>query len=406
MKVLYIASIFPKENEEDNIYTDLAEALKEKGHDVVVVVSDERKNASETRMCRERNIEVIRVKTGNLYNVGLFEKATSFITMQNKLKDAINKYLGDKKFDLVLLMAPPITMYSVAKFAMKKFNCISYLMQKDIFPQNALDLGILNKSNPAYWYFRNIEKKLYKTVTVIGCMSNGNKKYLLENNSFIDEKKIELFPNTIKINKELYWSKTSIRQKYNIPEDNVIAIYGGNFGRAQGIDFLIKVLDEYKNNNKVYFILIGKGTEKDRLFKHIQTNKIKNVLYLDYVPKKEYCEILSQSDIGLVFLDHRFTIPNIPSRTLTYFEYSLPIMAATDKSTDYKELIEDESLSGLWCESNNLKEFINKFNFLLDNPKIRKEMGERGRKYLENNLGVDKSVELLEQAFKNFKQYN
>lgn len=403
MKVLYIASIFPKENEEDNIYTDLAEALKEKGHDVVVVVSDERKNASETRMCRERNIEVIRVKTGNLYNVGLFEKATSFITMQNKLKDAINKYLDDKKFDLVLLMAPPITMYSVAKFAMKKFNCISYLMQKDIFPQNALDLGILNKSNPAYWYFRNIEKKLYKTVTVIGCMSNGNKEYLLENNSFIDEKKIELFPNTIKINKDLYWSKTSIRQKYNIPEDNVIAIYGGNFGRAQGIDFLIKVLDEYKNNNKVYFILIGKGTEKDRLFKHVQINKIKNVLYLDYVPKKEYCDFLFQSDIGLVFLDHRFTIPNIPSRTLTYFEYSLPIMAATDKNTDYKELIENESLSGLWCESNNLKEFINKFNFLLDNPKIRKEMGARGRKYLENNLGVDKSVELLEQAFNKFK---
>ena len=159
MKVLYMASIFPKENEVDNIYTDLAEALKEKGHDVVVVVSDERKNASETRMCRERNIEVIRVKTGNLYNVGLFEKATSFITMQNKLKDATNKYLGDKKFDLVLLMAPPITMYSVAKFAMDKFNCISYLMQKDIFPQNALDLGILNKSNPAYWYFRIKEKK-------------------------------------------------------------------------------------------------------------------------------------------------------------------------------------------------------------------------------------------------------
>ena len=121
------------------------------------------------------------------------------------------------------------------------------------------------------------------------------------------------------------------------------------------------------------------------------------------MPKKDYCEILSQSDIGLVFLDYRFTIPNIPSRTLTYFEYSLPIMAATDTNTDYKDLIEKDSMSGLWCESNKIEEFKKRFNFLIDNPRIRKEMGRSGREYLEDNLRVEKSVDLLERAFQKFK---
>ena len=75
-------------------------------------------------------------------------------------------------------MTPPVTLYSVVKFAMKKFKCNSYLMQKDIFPQNALDIGILDKYNPVYWYFRRIEKNLYKVATVIGCMSKANKEYL------------------------------------------------------------------------------------------------------------------------------------------------------------------------------------------------------------------------------------
>ena len=403
MKILFIASIFPKENEEDNIYTDLAEELKKKGHEVVVLVLEERKNIKKTKIQKERNIEVLRVKTGNIYNVSLSEKAISFITMQDKLKSAIEKYLSNYNFNLILFMSPPVTLYSVVKFAMKKFKCNSYLMQKDIFPQNALDIGIFDKYNPAYWYFRRTEKNLYKVATVIGCMSKSNKEYLLEHNKFLDEKKLELFPNTIKIDKDICYSKTSIRTKYNIPQDSVIAIYGGNFGKPQGIDFLIKVLEEYKNNNKVYFILIGKGTEKDKLFKYIKNNNINNVVCLDYVPKKDYCEILSQSDIGLVFLDYRFTIPNIPSRTLTYFEYSLPIMAATDTNTDYKDLIEKDSMSGLWCESNKIEEFKKRFNFLIDNPRIRKEMGRSGREYLEDNLRVEKSVDLLERAFQKFK---
>lgn len=403
MKILFIASIFPKENEEDNIYTDLAEELKKKGHEVVVLVSEERKNIEKTKIQKERNIEVLRVKTGNIYNVSLPEKAITFITMQDKLKSAIEKYLSNYNFNFILFMTPPVTLYSVVKFAMKKFKCNSYLMQKDIFPQNALDIGILDKYNPAYWYFRRIEKKLYKVATVIGCMSKANKEYLLKHNSFLDEKKIELFPNTIKIDKEIYYNKTSIRTKYNIPQESVIAVYGGNFGKPQGIDFLIKILEEYKNNSRIYFILIGKGTEKEKLFKHIKNNNIKNVVCLDYVPQKEYFEILSQSDIGLVFLDYRFTIPNIPSRTLTYFEYSLPIMAATDKNTDYKDLIENKSMSGLWCESNKIEDFKKRFEFLLDNPKIRKEMGRSGREYLEDNLRVEKSVDLLERAFQKFK---
>lgn len=405
MNILYIASVFPTPKEGSNLYTDLAEELIEKGNKVTVVVSEERQKIDKTQMQEERNIKVLRVKTGNLYDVSLYEKAISFITLQTKLKNAIKEYLSNEKFDLIIFMSPPVTLYSVVQFAMKKYNCISYLMQKDIFPQNALDLGLMTKMNPSYWYFKHKEKELYKTSTVIGCMSNANKEYLLKNNKYLNSNKVQIFPNTIKINKinSNIKSKLTIREKYNIPKEKIIAVYGGNFGRAQGIDFLIQVLNEYKNNNKIMFILYGRGTEKNRLINTVKQNNIKNVIIKDYASENEYSKLLQEADIGLVFLDYRFTIPNIPSRTLAYFKYGIPIMAATDKKTDYKKLIEQQSKSGLWCESNNIKEFKNKFNFLIENKEEREKMGKRGRKYLENNLTTDISVEILQNTFDKLK---
>ena len=105
MNVLYIASTYPTPEEGSSLYTDLTEQLKEKKHNVVVVVAEEKKKINKTQIKNERNIEVLRVKTGNLYNVSLIEKAISFITLQYKLKKAINKYLKNEKFDLILFMA-------------------------------------------------------------------------------------------------------------------------------------------------------------------------------------------------------------------------------------------------------------------------------------------------------------
>ena len=402
INVLFIASSFPNINEGKNIYTDLAEELKEQGNNVIVVVSEEKSKIEKTKFSKERGIDVLRVKTGNVYNVSLYEKAISFITMQNKMKKAINNYLSKFKFDIIIFMSPPVTICNVAKYTMKKFNCISYLMQKDIFPQNAVDLKILTKYSPVYWYFRYKEKKLYKTATIIGCMSEKNIEYLLKNNKYLNSKKFEIFPNTIKITQKE--NKIDIRKKYNISKDKVIAVYGGNFGRAQGIDFLMEILKQYKNNNKVEFILIGKGTEKNKIFEYVKKEKINNVICENFMTEREYTKVLGEADIGLVFLDYRFTVPNIPSRTLSYFEHSIPIMAATDSNTDYKDLIEKKSKSGLWCNSNNINEFKQKFNYLLNNENERKKLGQNGRKFLESNLTTDKSVKILENALKRIRR--
>ena len=79
----------------------------------------------------------------------------------------------------------------------KNPKAISYLQLKDIFPQNAVDMGMFGEKGVFNWYFRNKEKALYKASDFIGCMSPANVKFVLEHNPEIDAKRVEVAPNSI-----------------------------------------------------------------------------------------------------------------------------------------------------------------------------------------------------------------
>ena len=399
MRILFISSDYMRPNKGSNLYTDLAEELNRQNHVVKVVVSEERKHIEKTCLFEENGIPVLRVKTGNLYEVSFVEKTLTFLTVSYDLIRGIKKHFANEKFDLILFQSPPVTFHRVVKWAMSKYKARSYLMMKDIFPQNGVDIGLYSKHSLVYYFFRSHEKKLYKTSTKIGCMSPGNIEYLKKHNPYLKDEKFELFPNTVKVTNQKVLSlkeKSQIREKYGLKDDDVIAIFGGNFGRPQGLDFLLKVIDIYKNSSNVKFILIGRGTEKNRIFEAIRDRKYDHVLTFDYIPRRDYEKLTRTCDIGLIFLDRRFTIPNFPSKTLSYFECSLPIVAAIDKNTDYGQMLE-EVKCGYYVENGNLKAFKNKFDKLVKNQKLREEMGRNGRRYFEKECNVLKSVKILEE---------
>jgi len=402
--ILMISSEYPDVSKSSNIYTDLAEALKINGYTVTVAITEESKSIENTQIFNENEIDVLRVKVGNIYNVSLLEKGITFLKSGFLLKKAISRFLKGKHFDLILFMSQPVTIANTVKWAMKKFKCPSYLMMKDIFPQNGVDIGIISKRSPVYFYFKWQEKKLYKTATTIGCMSEMNRKYLLEHNKYLTEEKMEIFPNTQKINKLNEKDYTyKLREKYGIPKDVVLAVYGGNLGKPQGVDFFIEVLDRYKNNMHINFLILARGTEKERLYKFIEENKIKNVYKFELLPREDYQKILEECDIGLVFLDKRFTIPNYPSKSLSYFNLEIPIMAALDKNNDFKDMLE-ETDSGLWAEAGNIEEYEKKLNLLIQDKDLRIRKGNNGRKCLEEKFSVESSVKIINNYFENIKR--
>ena len=399
MNVLYISTVFPREKESSTIYTDLAEELVKCGHTVTVLVAEEKKRARKTTISTERACKVVRVKTGNMYDVNFIEKGLSIITLPFFLKMALLQYLAKDSYELILFEAPPVTLESVIKVAKKLFNAPVFLMMKDIFPQNAVDIGIMRKDSLAYKYFLYKEKKLYSVTDRIGCMSKGNLAYVATHNS-LPIKKLSIFPNTKKVH-VLEKKDLSIRKKYNIPEDKIVFIFGGNMGKPQGLSFLSSAIKECYNIEKAFFVLVGRGTEKEFVKQRVKDSS--NVIVLDNMPRDEYEQLVYSCDVGIVSLDYRFTIPNYPSRVLSYMEYGMPVLATTDQHTDFRNLIEEEAKCGVWTPSNSIKKFVNAVIMLSNDSRQRKILGENGRRYLIENLQVIKSVELLEKFVFDFK---
>lgn len=245
---------------------------------------------------------------------------------------------------------------------------------------------------------------MYKTASMIGCMSEMNIKYLLEHNSYLKKEKLELFPNTQKI-EEKDSNNTSylLRKKYNIPTDKVLAVYGGNIGKPQGVEFFMEVLKEYKNNNKINFLILARGTEKEKLYKFIDDEKIENVYKFDLLPRNDYQQIVSECDIGLIFLNKKFTIPNYPSKVLAYFNLSIPVMAAIDKNNDFKDMLENTH-SGFWSEAGNINSYKEKMDKLIGDKELRQKMGQSGRATLEKQFSVDRSVEIINKYLSSEKK--
>lgn len=401
MRVLYIATSFPEPVNGATIYTDLAEALHEAGHEVTVAVSEQVRNKQTTEMKKERGFDVLRIITGNYYDVGLVEKGITTLKIPVLMKRGITKYLGERNFDFILFEAPPVTNADLIAWAKKKFNCPAYLMLKDIFPQNAVDLGIIKRKSLFYHFFKSKEKKLLKTADVIGCMSHANRQYILAHHSWIQSSTIEIFPNTKKINdlnNLISIEPSSMRKQLGIPEDACVFLFGGNMGKPQYIEFLSNVIVGCKDEQSMYFLFVGRGTDRTILEKTIVKQSIQNARVIENLPRKEYEQITKESDIGLIILDPRFSIPNYPSRILSYMEYAKPVIAATDHVTDLKELIEDAAC-GEWVWSGDVNAFINKAKEMSTSRKLQ-TMGENGRKYLEENFKVHRSVKILESHFK------
>lgn len=377
------------------IYTDLIRAIADKGYNVYVVAPRQRRSGLPTAVSTYGNIHVLKVMTGNITKVGLVEKGLTTLTIENNYETAIKEHLNDVKFDMVMYSTPPITFERIVRHLKKKHNAKTYLVLKDIFPQNAVDIGLMRKKGLIWRYFRRRERALYQLSDVIGCMSPANMNYVLKHNPDISKDKVEIFPNSIKPISRFAKRKNSVLlSKYKIPDNLVLFVYGGNLGKPQGIDFLIEVIDNFHQVDNSFLMIVGSGTEYPKLEKHIQSTKPENVTLLDYLPKDEYDALLQLADVGLIFLDPRFTIPNFPSRLTAYMESSIPIIAATDVNTDLKDVL-IESESGFWSVSGDLESFLNNAKRLAQDQELRSKMGLNGRKYLEEHYDVTKTVEIL-----------
>ena len=362
MNVLFLTLLSFESLQERNIYTDLLREFVKNGHQVCAISPVEKRSHQKTHLVKDKNVKILRLRIGNTQKTNIIEKGISTVMIEPTFKKGIKDYFSDVKFNLILYSTPPITLVGAIEYVKRRDNAKTYLLLKDIFPQNAVDIGMMSTSGIKgllYRHFRNQEKKLYLISDRIGCMSQANVDYVIRHNPEVDHDKVEVCPNSIEvIDKSVdETTRDRIRAKYEIPLDKKVFIYGGNLGKPQGIPFLIECLKKCSGVKNAFFLIIGDGTEYKMLEEYVNNSGQNNIKLMKQLSKKDYDAIVGACDVGMVFLDHRFTIPNFPSRILAYMQAKKPVLAVTDPNTDIGRIIENEKM-GYWCESNDAEAFL------------------------------------------------
>lgn len=402
LNILFMSLLDFSSYEERNIYTDLLKEFEENGHTVYAISPTEIKNKKKVITV---NKKVIKPVIGNIQKVGIIEKGISTLRLEKQVLNSIKKNLTDIVFDIVLFTTPPINLSESIRYLKKKNNVMSYLLLKDIFPQNALDLGMLSKhglKGIIYRYFKTKEKNLYLSADVIGCMSPANKTYLLSKNDYLKEYKVEVNPNSEKCNMTINdkIDRKKLLDYYGIPFDKKVFIYGGNLGKPQGIDFVIDVIKYNETREKCYFVIVGSGTELNKLITMLEHFEIKNTKIIHQLSKDDYESLVSVCDVGMIFLDYRFTIPNFPSRILSYLKFKIPVLIASDPHTDIGKIAQENDFGRL-CYSNSpgmfnelVEDFMNTLNI--------QEMGQKGYNYYINHYQSNHSYELIMNRYEEY----
>lgn len=397
MNVLFLTLFAFDSIQERTLYTDLLREFVKNGHHVYAISPVEKRQNQETHMIEEENATILRLQIGNTQKTNVIEKGISTVMIEPTFKKAIREYFSNVKFDLVLYSTPPITLVSAVEYVKKRDGAKTYLLLKDIFPQNAVDIGIMSKSGLKgllYKHFRRQEKKLYRISDRIGCMSQANVDYVLKHNPEVDPEIIEVCPNSFDVIDKSVDAKTrrQIREKYGIPLDKKVFIYGGNLGKPQGVPFLIECLKKCRDIEDAYFLIVGDGTEYGVLESFVEQDHPANVKLMKRLPKEDYDTMVGACDIGLIFLDHRFTIPNFPSRLLAYMQAKLPVLAATDPNTDIGKVIVDGGF-GWWCESNDADRFAQLIGAIAN--RVQEDSNDHIFNYLQNHYSVKEAYKII-----------
>lgn len=403
--ILIITDSYPPEiRSASQLMKNLADGLADKGHNVWVATSEPKYNLADNKaavwpeIANENGINVLRIKTLPHHKVNFIIRGIAQILMPYIFFHKIKKNIKDK-IDVAIVHSPPLPLALVA-YKVKKFYGAKYILNlHDIFPQNAIDLGILKKWKhwPAIWLFEQMEKSAYKNSDLIVVPSQSHKNFLQDKRNVL-ENKVHIIPHWIDIEPFRKAKRTDKFKNIYGLRDKFVFLFAGVLGPSQGLDLIIDLANELKNNREICFLFTGDGTEKNRLIKIAKDYHLENVFFQPFSREEDYPWLLKDMDVGLISLTSKNTTPAVPAKITGYMAASLPVVAFLHKESD-GHLIIKEANCGFSVISDNKEKALEIILKIYSEKDKLNWYGENGFKYVVDNLRKDICINKFEKLF-------
>ncbi|WP_028862359.1 glycosyltransferase family 4 protein [Psychromonas aquimarina] len=371
---------------------ELASELKKQGHTVVIIAPGKPKQEKRLDISSLDGNTYWKFKSGKLRGEGKFKRAINETLLSFNAWLAIPHIVEKEPFDGVIYYSPSIFFGPLVNKIKAKNRCKSYLILRDMFPQWAVDEGLIKKGSLIEKYFCYFENVNYCASDSIGLMSPKNL-------TLFTDKHQDKFNTHVLYN----WADTTaslqrdgnadLRETYGL-QGKVIFFYGGNIGHAQDMGNLLRLARSMKEITNAHFLFLGQGDEVDLVKETIESQRLSNTTLLASVSQERYKQILTQVDVGLFSLAASHKTHNFPGKLLGYMVESLPILGSINEGNDLSEFITDAD-AGFILVNGQDAEFFEAAKILAVDEKRRKQIGNNANRLLATHFSVESAANTI-----------
>lgn len=395
MRIALIADTFPPLRTSGAVQLrDLSREFVRQGHALTVLLpSADQKvpwQVEEVEGFQIWRFKAPRTKDIDYVRRTLGELIMPFVMLRNLRKSPLFR----QKWDGVVWYAPSIFHGPLVSTLKKVSACKSYLIIRDIFPEWAVDMGLMGRGL-AYRFFDAVARYQYSVADVIGVQTPGNRRYF-DNWQRQPGRKLEVLQNWLEKPAK---ARCPIRVNETPLSGRKVFVYAGNMGIAQGVDIMLDLAEQLRSRSDVGFLFVGRGSDAARLKASAKNRKLHNVLFFDEIHPDEIPDLCAQCSAGIVALDPRHKSHNIPGKFLTYMQSGLPVLASINAGNDLAQMIREEQV-GQVCESNRVGELLQLVLKLLASIELDGDLPDKCRSLFEREFAVENTVQQIVTALK------
>lgn len=348
MRIALIADVFPPLRSSGAVQLrDLSRELARQGHEVTVMVASPELD-EDYRIDMLDAVRVLRLRTPKTKDVGYARRTLGELLMPYWMRRNLQKSpLADERWDGVVWYSPTIFLGPIVNALKHASRCPSYLIVRDIFPEWAVDMGLMGRGLP-YRFFKAVANYQYAAANVIGVQTEGNLEYFTGPGSGTAAR-LEILHN---------WLAPAPDRGCSIDVEKTplvgrqIFVYAGNMGIAQGMGILLDLAERLRQRSDIGFLFVGRGSDAKRLRDDAAARGLDNVVFFDEIDPDEIPGLYAQCHVGLVALDPRHKSHNIPGKFLSYMQAGLPVLASINPGNDLEAMIENKRV-GAVCVDNS-----------------------------------------------------
>lgn len=338
MRIALVADAYPPLRTSGAVQLrDLSQEFRRQGHEVTVMVSAPGL-ATGWSLEDLEGVQVLRLATLQTKDIGYARRTLGEVLLSTMMLRGLRKSpLADTKWDAVVWYSPTIFLGQLVGALKKSSGARTYLILRDVFPEWAVDMGLLKKG-PIYYFFKYFERWQYSVADVIGVQSHSNMAYLADW-AKQPGRRLEVLQN---------WLAPAANVGCSIAVERTplagrrIVVYAGNMGVAQGMDMVVGLAQRMQERRDIGFLFVGRGSDVPRLKAMVAELKLDNVAFHDEIEPREVPGLLAQAHVGLVMLDPRHKTHNVPGKFITYMQAGVPVLARINDGNDLATLIAQE----------------------------------------------------------------